>query len=100
MHNLRGCFEHWGLIRIDMYCLCDKYSWREDQLRKLEIAMRIFLFVAFVWGMITIPFELFNPTEFFCWIQVYPINCDVDDEIDCIRGSAIKIFKTVGRCEA
>ena len=77
------------------FVMCVKYSWREDQLRKLEIAMRICLFVAFVWGMIPIPFELYNPTEFFCWIQVYPINCDVDDELDCIRGNHVTAVRWI-----
>jgi len=77
------------------FVMCVKYSWREDRLRKLEIAMRVCLLVAFVWGMIPIPFELYNPTEFFCWIQVYPINCDVDDEIDCIRGNHVTAVRWI-----
>ena len=81
------------------FLLCVKYQWTEDQLRqRVEIYLHaVSWLVPVTLSILCLIFDLYNPTAFFCYVATYPIGCDHNDNVPCLRGDHIGLWRSVAQ---
>jgi len=70
-------------------------SWNESKLRKVEPCLHAFtLLFCIISSTVLYIREVTNHGIFFCWINSVPINCEKDDNVECIRGEEVFFYRT------
>ena len=71
-------------------------SWTEAKLRKIEPYLHVFvLLFCILSSAILYAEQVTNHGVFFCWINSVPINCDEDENVECIRGEDVLFYRTI-----
>jgi len=71
---------------------------KQNRLKQKKFTLRCILppiFVALFAAIIQLPFDFYNPVLFNCFVNGYPINCDNDNGVECIRGHNALISQSV-----
>jgi len=78
------------------FLLFIKYKWEEHQFRKIEPFVHgSILIYAIISATVPLLKNLYNPEISFCWIQSYPYKCDTDENIECIYGEDILMYRII-----
>mmetsp|Transcript_23111 Transcript_23111/g.54574 ORF Transcript_23111/g.54574 Transcript_23111/m.54574 type:complete len:568 (+) Transcript_23111:271-1974(+) len=79
------------------YFLTIRMEWKEPAFKKK--VEYIGHFIAIGWGLGTaisgLVLGLYNNSVVWCWISAHPLNCDSNDDINCIRGENANVMRFV-----
>jgi hypothetical protein len=81
-----------------VYWLMVQRWFKQNRLKQKKFTLRCILppiFVALFAAIIQVPFDFYNPLLFNCFVNGYPINCDNDIGVECIRGKKALISQSV-----
>jgi len=105
--QMPGCFGNWTTCEIQgffisygysscmiynsllslYFLLFIKHGWKEEKFDNMKWPVLCFSFLLpFSFSLCMVVTKSINPGLFFCFLQSYPINCEVGDEYTCIRG--------------
>ena len=99
--NVQGYFVQSAVVSVAIctvflsiyFLLFVRYNWSEKRLKKIERLMQFCVTIEYVSSLIPLFDESYNTTPIFCWIQSYPLNCDVDVTVECLRGDNANIYR-------
>jgi len=71
-------------------------SWKEGKLRKIEPYLHGFVLLFCISSSATLyAKQVTNHGVFFCWINSVPINCEEDENVECVRGEDVLFYRTI-----
>ena len=86
-----------GSIAINFLC-CVSWNMSEAEIAKYRIEYYLHgvsLAVPLLLAVLGLLYDMYNPVTYFCYISTYPIACDHQSQIDCIRGSNIWFWRSI-----
>lgn len=85
LYNLLLCLYYLAVI---------SYNWTEKRVVKLEMILHCFVWVTSLGMAIAgILLDLYNSTGFICFVSGFPITCETNSSIECIRGKNARIYR-------
>lgn len=79
---------------LQLYYLCKiKYQTSREKMKKVEPYLHaVPILVGSIVALIPLVTDSINPgTRGYCWLQDFPLDCAIDESIECIRGSGMRI---------
>lgn len=76
------------------YLMCVHACWPQERIRKVEFWLHsVPISLGLGTAVSGVALTLFNSANWLCWVAPVPAGCDVDDEIECVRGNHSWIFQ-------
>ena len=75
------------------FLLFVRYNWTELRLKKIERIMHFIVALCYVTPIAPLLDGSFNEGAMFCWIMTSPMNCDMSDDVECIRGNNVAFYR-------
>ena len=100
----QGFFSELGNVVTPVYnaslcvffMLTIRKNWRDKQLLQIEpILHSIPILLGLTMSILGLPFDLYNPSGWLCWIAPFPADCLFDDLVECERGELSSLFRWI-----